>query len=181
MKQEYEDIVKNEVQRAISADEEAISKLCANYIDNIKAYTQKERVKNRYTGQDDIGIGKNGMPQRLVILFTYNGATPETWFPTTTGAGYTMPSSIAPLAPHKNDIVVFDGIDNKIHKTDAFREPAITCGHIIKQMNIMTGVPLSAPNSAPSVATTRWRTLPSVRTDSTICRYSCLRRRAPDR
>ncbi len=53
VKQEYEDVVKNEVQRAISADEEAIGKLCANYIDNIKAYTQKERVKNKYTGQDE--------------------------------------------------------------------------------------------------------------------------------
>ena len=53
VKREYEDIVKNEVQRAISADEEAIAKLCANYIDNIKAYTQKERVKNKYTGQDE--------------------------------------------------------------------------------------------------------------------------------
>lgn len=51
VKQEYEDIVKNEVQRAISADEEAIAKLCANYIDNLKAYTQKEKVKNKYTGQ----------------------------------------------------------------------------------------------------------------------------------
>jgi len=50
-KQEYEDIVKNEVQRAISADEEAISRLCANYVDNIKAYTQKEKIRNRYTGQ----------------------------------------------------------------------------------------------------------------------------------
>ena len=53
MKREYEDIVKNEVQRAISADEDAISRLCANYIDNVKAYTQKERVKNRFTGQDE--------------------------------------------------------------------------------------------------------------------------------
>jgi serine protein kinase len=53
VKQEYEDRVKNEVQRAISADEEAISRLCANYLDNIKAYTQKERVKNKYTGQDE--------------------------------------------------------------------------------------------------------------------------------
>jgi len=51
VKQEYEDIVKNEVQRAISADEEAIANLCANYIDNVKAYTQKEKVKNKYTGQ----------------------------------------------------------------------------------------------------------------------------------
>ncbi len=53
VKAEYEDIVKNEVQRAISADEEGIKKLCANYIDNIKAYTQKEKVRNKYTGQHE--------------------------------------------------------------------------------------------------------------------------------
>ena len=53
VKQEYEDIVKNEVQRAISADEEGISKLCGNYIDNINAYIQKLKVKNRYTGQNE--------------------------------------------------------------------------------------------------------------------------------
>lgn len=53
VRQEYEDIVKNEVQRAISADEDAIGKLCANYIDNVKAYTQKERLRNKYTGQDE--------------------------------------------------------------------------------------------------------------------------------
>ncbi len=50
VRQEYEEIIKNEVQRAITADEDAISKLCANYVDNVKAYTQKEKVKNIYTG-----------------------------------------------------------------------------------------------------------------------------------
>ncbi len=53
VREEYEDIVKNEVQRAISADEESISKLCSNYIDNIKAYTQHEKVRNKYTGQSE--------------------------------------------------------------------------------------------------------------------------------
>jgi serine protein kinase len=53
VKREYEDVVKNEVQRAISADEDAITKLCANYIDNIKAYTQREKVRNKYTGQNE--------------------------------------------------------------------------------------------------------------------------------
>src|SRR5690606_36377616 len=53
VKQEYEDIVKNEVQRAISGDEAATSRLCANHIDNVKAYTQREKVKNQYTGQDE--------------------------------------------------------------------------------------------------------------------------------
>jgi len=52
VKAEYEDIVKNEVQRAISADEDAIQKLAANYIDSVKAFTIKEKVKDRFTGQD---------------------------------------------------------------------------------------------------------------------------------
>jgi serine protein kinase len=51
IKEEYENIVKHEVQRAIAADEDALKRLCANYIDQVKAYTQREKVKNRYTGQ----------------------------------------------------------------------------------------------------------------------------------
>jgi serine protein kinase len=53
VKDEYEDIIKNEVQRAISADEDAIARLCANYVDNVKAYTQKEKVKNPFTGKEE--------------------------------------------------------------------------------------------------------------------------------
>jgi serine protein kinase len=53
VKQEYEEIIKGEVQRAISADESALQRLCANYIDNLKAYTQKEKVRNQFTGQDE--------------------------------------------------------------------------------------------------------------------------------
>ena len=52
-REEYDEIVKTEVQRAITADEAAISRLCANYIDNLKAYTQREKVRNRYTGEDE--------------------------------------------------------------------------------------------------------------------------------
>ncbi|MBC8113764.1 MAG: serine protein kinase [Candidatus Saccharimonas sp.] len=53
VKDEYTDIVKNEVQRAIAADEEALTRLCSNYIDNVKAYTQREKVRNKFTGQDE--------------------------------------------------------------------------------------------------------------------------------
>jgi serine protein kinase len=53
VEEEYTDIVKNEVQRAICADEEAIARLCANYVDNVKAYCQKERIRNKYTGQEE--------------------------------------------------------------------------------------------------------------------------------
>ncbi|MFO0801307.1 MAG: serine protein kinase [Gemmataceae bacterium] len=50
VREEYEDIVKNEVQRAIAADEDALVRLCGNYMDNVKAYTQREKVRDRYTG-----------------------------------------------------------------------------------------------------------------------------------
>ena len=53
VKEEYTDVVKNEVQRAIAADEDALMRLCSNYIDNVKAYTQREKVKNKFTGQDE--------------------------------------------------------------------------------------------------------------------------------
>jgi serine protein kinase len=53
VREEYDEIVKNEVQRAVTADESAISRLSANYIDNLKAYTQHEKVRNRYTGEDE--------------------------------------------------------------------------------------------------------------------------------
>ncbi len=53
VREEYEDILKGEVQRAISADEDAITRLCANYIDNVRAYTQHEKVRNKYTGKDE--------------------------------------------------------------------------------------------------------------------------------
>ncbi len=52
-KEEYDEIVKNEVQRAIAADEAALNRLCANYIDNLKAYTQREKVRNKFTGQQE--------------------------------------------------------------------------------------------------------------------------------
>ena len=50
-RQEYEDIVKNDVQKAISVDESAIQTLCANYIDNVKAYTQREKIRNKYSNK----------------------------------------------------------------------------------------------------------------------------------
>ena len=54
VKQEYEDIVKNEVQRAISADEDAIAQAVrATTSTTSRPTRQKEKVKNKYTGQDE--------------------------------------------------------------------------------------------------------------------------------
>lgn len=53
VEKEYDRIVKREVQQALSSSEEAIKALCTNYIDNIVAYIQDEKVKNPVTGRDE--------------------------------------------------------------------------------------------------------------------------------
>ena len=50
-RQEYEDTVKNDVQKAISVDDTAIQTLCANYIDNVKAYTLREKIRNKFSNK----------------------------------------------------------------------------------------------------------------------------------
>ena len=50
---DYEDRVLQDVERAISADTDALTRLCGNYINNVKGYTQREKVKNKYTGRPE--------------------------------------------------------------------------------------------------------------------------------
>jgi serine protein kinase len=49
---ELSDILKNEVQKALVGDEEAIVRLCTNYIDNVVAYIYKTKIVNPYTGRE---------------------------------------------------------------------------------------------------------------------------------
>ncbi len=43
-REEYEELIKREVQRAITADREAIDRLCGKYLDNVKAYVTREKL-----------------------------------------------------------------------------------------------------------------------------------------
>jgi len=54
VRKELDDILKNEVQRALVGDEDAIIRLCTNYVDNVRAYIAEPRakVRNPYTDED---------------------------------------------------------------------------------------------------------------------------------
>ena len=54
VEKEYDRIVKREVQQALSSSEEAIKATCTNYIDNIVAYIQDEKVTNPVTGKEEV-------------------------------------------------------------------------------------------------------------------------------
>ena len=43
-REEYEETIKHEIQVAVAADKEAVDRLCAKYVDNVKAYTTREKV-----------------------------------------------------------------------------------------------------------------------------------------
>ena len=43
-REEYEEIIKREVQTAITSDREAIDRLCGKYLDNVRAYITREKV-----------------------------------------------------------------------------------------------------------------------------------------
>lgn len=46
------EILKAEVQKALVGDEDAIIRLCTNYIDNVMAFINKSKIKDPITGQD---------------------------------------------------------------------------------------------------------------------------------
>ncbi|MEL6905257.1 MAG: serine protein kinase, partial [Planctomycetota bacterium] len=48
----YDAVIREEVEAAIAADEEALDRLCAKYLDNVRAYTTHERV-----------VGEDGNPR----------------------------------------------------------------------------------------------------------------------
>lgn len=50
VREAYDQIIREEVEAAIAADEEALDRLCAKYLDNIRAYTTRERV----AGEDGV-------------------------------------------------------------------------------------------------------------------------------
>ncbi len=52
-REQYEEIVKHEVQVAVSADRDATDRLCGKYIDNVKAYTTREKVIDAHGRQHD--------------------------------------------------------------------------------------------------------------------------------
>jgi serine protein kinase len=50
---ELDEILKDEVRKALTGDENAIIRLCTNYIDNLMAYIKKSKIRNKITGRDE--------------------------------------------------------------------------------------------------------------------------------
>ena len=58
-REEYEEVIKREVQVAIAADRDAVDRLCSKYVDNVKAYITREKVV-------DVGGRESDPDERLM-------------------------------------------------------------------------------------------------------------------
>ncbi len=59
------------------------------------------------------GVAEDGFPLRLVVFFHPNGIWPPSWWPggTPTENAWELASSLQPLAPFKDQLLILDGID----------------------------------------------------------------------
>ena len=64
-------------------------------------------------GRAEPGVAEDGFPLRFVVFFHPNGVWPATWWPpgTPTENSWELASSLQPLAPWKDKLLVLDGID----------------------------------------------------------------------
>lgn len=79
-----------------------------------------------------------GIPKRIIIMFSANGTIRENWSPTGGVTDFALSPILAPLEPHKGDIVVLDGVD----MTSAYNGPGD--GHQKGMGHLLTGTELLA-------------------------------------
>lgn len=73
-------------------------------------------------------------PVRMACIYFPNGVWEKNWFPRQTGADFEFPFALEPLARHRNNLLVFSGLDKQhSHQGD---------GHYAKTANFLTGLPV---------------------------------------
>ncbi|HUR58619.1 MAG TPA: DUF1552 domain-containing protein, partial [Opitutaceae bacterium] len=67
------------------------------------------------TGLPSLALGAPARPrQRLVILFTPNGVIPPAFWPDQTGSDFALKDIMAPLAAHKDRLLILHGVHNRV-------------------------------------------------------------------
>jgi uncharacterized protein DUF1552 len=81
------------------------------------------------------GVASNVQaPVRMACIYFPNGVWEKEWFPKEAGADYEMPFALEPLAKHKQNMLVFSGLDKQHSKGGD--------GHYAKTANYLTGLPV---------------------------------------
>ena len=87
-----------------------------------------------------------GRPQRFVATLVPNGVVARDWYPIVEGDAWRLNRTMEPLAPHKEDLLVFRGVHNRAI------ELAPGENHWQGTFSMLTGRPIIGGNSGPYFA-----------------------------
>jgi len=94
------------------------------------------------TAMPNVARAAGGAPKRLVIFFSPCGTIRDKWTPTGRGRNFELSDILSPLARHKQDLLVLDGVDNKVsYLTGAGIGPGD--GHQTGMGTLLSGRPLN--------------------------------------
>ncbi|MCI0420434.1 MAG: DUF1552 domain-containing protein, partial [Acidobacteria bacterium] len=82
--------------------------------------------------------GVKTLPKRFVLWFNGNGIPEKYWIPRKTGAGFEITPCLSPLAPFRDDIHVFTGLDSP-----AARVPQPGNSHYPSMSALVSGQPFT--------------------------------------
>ncbi len=82
--------------------------------------------------QADAARMRDGLgPRRLLVVTVPNGTLPAQWFPTGGETDFALSPILQPLAAHRNDLIIFKGLDNTVTPH----------GHFEAMCSMLTGFP----------------------------------------
>lgn len=98
--------------------------------------------------------GTEPLPKRFIVMFSANGTLPSSWLPSGGETDFTLSPILSPLAEHRDDLVIIQGVDQQGAGGD---------GHQIGMGGMLTGAPLnSGPFAGAGAPPAGWASGPSV-------------------
>lgn len=93
-------------------------------------------------------------PKRFIVMFSANGTLPTRWAPEGGETDFTLSPILSPLAQHRDDLVIVQGVDQQGAGGD---------GHQVGMGGMLTGAPLNpGPFAGVGAAPAGWAAGPSV-------------------
>lgn len=103
-----------------------------------------------------------GFPKRLIIFFSANGTSPPNWIPSGTENSFTLSPILAPLEPHKSDLLILQGIDNEAAHHGAGDGHQTGMGCMLTGTELLAGTEFCEGDCSDPTKTVGWGGGPSV-------------------
>lgn len=78
-------------------------------------------------------------PKRFIVMFSPNGTIKKNWLPTGEGTSFNLSRILEPLAPHKDDLLILDGVSMLTAKHGPGDGHQTGMGHMLTAVELLSG------------------------------------------